>query len=288
MHINLFHQRLSSQERGASILSLLVNLLLMGLIFGASLTHFFETSRRAYDHEIIASTQERARAILDLMSFEIRMAGSGMPLGQPAFMTAGFSENALPLLPASTHQSLTIKLNESGRNAVIENSFSPSFNSLTFNVTSAEDLEAGDTIYISNMIVGGVGAMRATVSSVSGNAVTISAAYDISANTSFPAGSTVDRVSKLVFNSPPDWSGITRDAELGAVVVAPKSRFMLSYLNASGGQVSLPLTEAKILNEVSSLILTVMVKSDRPLKRGEHYLAQTQQVVALRNLIINR
>ena len=69
------------RERGFTLLEMLVSLGLMGLIFAGVLSFFMDTTRRARDAAIVAETQDQARSLGDLMSFELRMAGAGMPPG---------------------------------------------------------------------------------------------------------------------------------------------------------------------------------------------------------------
>jgi len=278
------------EEKGETLVSLLVNLVIMGIVFTVAIGHFFESSRRAFDHEIITRTEEQARTLLDLMSFEIRMAGSGMPLGQSTFIanSGGMGDAPLPILPSSGNSRIELRLNEYGVSTVLMEDYSPAAGSLSFNVASAADFEPGDTIYLSNMPAARSDGLEGRVTGVSGNTINIAGDFRTSSGAIFPAGSSVDRVTRVIFNSPVGNSGVTRDAEVGAVVLTPESSFSVVYMDEAGNNLSMPLTVNTISQNLAAISLTVFVESTMSLRVGGTYVAQAQQTIALRNLNMNR
>lgn len=284
-----FLRRLAAQA-GETMLSLLVSLALIGVIFAAALNSFLDASQSSMDLQIRARAEEQAKTILDLMAFDIRMTGAGMPLGQSGFAIGGSGLGAapLPILLTSTATNIALRLNESGSNTILSANYTPSSSSLTFSVASASDFESGDTLYISNMTVGGAAGLQGTVTGTTGTTITINNAYVASASTTFSSGSTVDRVTNVTFDSPNDWRGITRNAELGAVRLAPNSTFSASYRDASGTAIALPLTNTTVSANLASIQLTVSVRGDKTLRDGTIYTATAQETIALRNLNMNR
>jgi len=278
------------QESGETLVSLLVNMVIMGIVFTVAIGHFFESSRRAFDHEIMTRTEEQARTLLDLMSFELRMAGSGMPLGQSNFVanTSGLGDTPLPVLPSSNNTRIELRLNEYGVSTVLLEDYTPGAGSLSFNVVSANDFEAGDTLYLSNMPAAGRDGLQGRITSVSGSTISIASDYRGSVGATFPAGSSVDRVTRVIFNSPSGTDGITRNAEVGTVTLTPESSFSAIYLDGAGNALGMPLTANTISQNLAAISLNVFVESSMPLRVGGNYVAQAQQTIALRNLNMNR
>ncbi|MCO6430872.1 MAG: hypothetical protein J5J00_08420 [Deltaproteobacteria bacterium] len=97
-------------------------------------------------------------------------------------------------------------------------------------------------------------------------------------------GTICERVPLITYNSPVDWSGITRDAGLGAVLFAENSRFTIEYLDTSGAAITPPITEFNLINDIRRIKVTVEVRSAVPLRDGSTYTAAVSQTYSLRNL----
>lgn len=277
-------------ERGETLVSILAALMLAGLLLAGMMSVLLNTSRLSLDHEEIAKTEERARNVLQLIAFDARMAGSGMPLGQSFFAIggSGLGNAPLPLLTTATATSFTIRANELGVSTVLTAAYTPAPASLSFAVLSADDLAPGNAIYLSDMPAGGSNGLLGTIQSINGTTVTIRDTYVTSAGAQFAAGSTVDRVTSIAYSSPASGAGVTRDDGFGALLLEPQSRFSADYLDGTGAVLPLPLTEAAVRDSLSALRLTVTVASSRPLVSGQTYTATATQTVALRNLNLNR
>lgn len=276
-------------ERGETLLGVLVTLSLAGIVFGAAISSFLSASRHGFDQKIMAATEEQAKVIMDLMSYDIRMMGSGVPLGQTGFLMtdATLGDAPLPILTTSDENTLQFRLNEPGQITVLTASFDPA-STTTFSVFDSDNIYPGDFVYISNMSAGGTAALKATVASVSGNSVTIAAGFTTTPSTVFVSGSIVERVAQVTYDSPAGNGGITRDAGIGPVILSPGSSFSVEYLDGSGTAMVLPLTAATIASSLNSIRLTVNVNGRLTLKSGATFSTQLQQVIALRNINIAR
>lgn len=284
-------------------MGLLVTMGVSMTLLAAATASFFNISRRSLDHLTIATAQERAKSVLSLIAFDLRMIGSGMPLGQPAFTVADatLGDAPLPILTSSTRTRLVYRINENGATTVLYGTeFKPSAALRSFRVFSSKDLEVGDFIYISNMLpgagkdspnIGGIHGLRGKITSIGSGSqptVTIDPAYKTSAGAAFREGSTVERVTDVILDSPSNGTGITRNPETGAVVLAPRSTFSATYLDANGNALTLPLSAAAIANQLSAIRVTVQVTADRPLSGRRGYTAIATETVALRNLNVSR
>ena len=271
-------------------MGLVVSLFIGSVVLLGAIKGFTTTSRLSFDQKMMERAQEQARILTDMIAFDLRMAGSGMPIGQTSFLPtdALLGDAPLPILTSATSTNLTYRLNENGQNATLTADWTPAAGSLTFSVNTAADLEAGDTIYVTNMPSGGTHGLKGVVASVTATTVTITSAYTASAGAVFKMGNLVERVTTVVLDSPADGSGITRNAELGAVKLAPNSSLTLSYLDAAGAALVLPLTAAVIQQNLTAIRVNVNVVSPKPLSSGQYYTASAQTTVALRNLIYNR
>lgn len=281
--------RLSS-ERGESLMSFLVGTALVTVIFGAALNAFLDASHSSLDLRVKARAEEQAKTILDLMAYELRMLGSGMPLGQTGFAIgdAALGSAPLPVLLTSSSSRISFRLNETGAETVLVSDFTPGPSARTFSVASAADLDVGDTVYISDHTAGGTNGLSGVVEATSGATVTLANGFVSTSSAMFGAGSLVSRVTNVTFDSPADWSGVTRDPETGAVVLAPNSSFTVEYLDSSGAAIAIPLTSSSVADNLTSIRLTVSVRGDAELRSGGIYTATAVETIALRNLNMNR
>ena len=263
------------------------------MVLAAVLSSFLSTSRQARDNQIISRVNETARTLLDFIAFDVRMAGSGMPLGQSAFsLTDGsLGDTPLPILLTSDTENIQLRLNERGFDSVLSADYLPGPTNLTFSAFVTTDLENGDVIYLSDRPEGGNNGLQAVVTGLGSNSVTIRSDYATAPGSLFRAGSTLNRVSTVTYRSPSNWSGVTRqssDDGVGSVVLNPNTRFTVSYQDASGSTLPLPLTAAVVADNLSSLLLTVRARADRPLTSGVIYEAAASAQVSIRNLILSR
>lgn len=277
-------------EQGTTLLELLVGTLLFSILFLAVTSTFLDTTRKSHNNTIVMNTEDEVHTVLDFLSADLRMAGAGMPLGQGSFRSelALLGDAPLPILTSATSTFIQVRSNEAGWDTVLMTDFTPSPSQLSFSVLDAADLDVGDTIYLSDMTRGGAQGMRATVTGITGNTISIGSGYIASAAASFSAGSTINRVTDVTFNSPLDGSGITRDTGSGALLVAPNSSFTITYLDGAGVSLAPPLTPAVISSQLASLRLSVSVTSRQPLKNGTTYTATAERRIALRNMNLNR
>lgn len=284
-------------------MGLLVTMGVSMTLLAAATASFFTISRRSLDHLTMATAQERAKSVLSLIAFDLRMVGSGMPLGQAAFTIADatLGDAPLPILTSSTRSRIVYRINENGATTVLYGAeFKPSAALRSFRVFSAKDLEVGDTIYISNMLpgagkdspnIGGIHGLRGKIASIAAGAqptITIDSSFKTSTGAGFREGSTVERVTDVILDSPLSGSGITRNPETGAVALAPRSTFTATYLDGNGNSLIPPLSATTIANQLSAIRITVQVTSDRPLLDGAPYVATATETVALRNLNVSR
>lgn len=284
------HGNMVTQQNGETLMGLLVALFLSSIIFMAAFGHFFDTVRRAADHEIMTRARSQSQTILNLLASELRMMGGGMPLGQAGFMinTTGLGDAPLPLMTDATNELINFRVNERGETSILTTAFTPSASTLAFSVDSASDFVSGDSIYISNMTVGGLAGLKATISSVLGNSITLNDDYVATGLTTFQPGSSMARITTVRYQSFSNWSGIVRTADSSSVVLAPQSRMNLEYLNGQGIVLTLPLTAQVVAQDLCAIRLRVWVRDNTPLKDGTVFTAEAEQTIALRNLVINR
>ena len=69
-------------EAGETLLPLIVSISLATVVFAATMSSFFDATKHGFDQEVRLRALEEATAVLDLMAYDLRMLGSGMPLGQ--------------------------------------------------------------------------------------------------------------------------------------------------------------------------------------------------------------
>ena len=277
-------------DRGFTILELLIVLFLSSVFFATIGSSFLATMRQTADQEAVSRAEEHARTILDIIAYDLRMSGAGMPLGQSEFLpgAVGIGDDPLPILPSSDADNVDLRLSENGRNSYLINDYTPSSTDLTFSLFDASSFSDGDTIYLSDVGVGGDSGLRGTIRSISGNSITLESSYTATPGVSFASGSSAIVVKDIAYLSPGDRSGITRDDGDGPITLAERSTFQLEYLDSTATAMTLPLTTATIANNLSGIRLTISVQSQLPLESGAVYTATASQVISLRNLNLSR
>ena len=274
-------------DSGFTIVELMVAVVMGGLILGGVLTTVVQSTHKHHDYKVHLRTEEKARILLDAIVYDIRMIGSGLPVGAANFemddVTLGTAP--LPLLTTSSDTQINLRVSEKGLNTVTTANYTPSSTDLDITVMDPAEFIVGDTIYISDMPKGGDSGMQATVQSISGSILTIDSSYVATAGAIFNLGSYVFNVSDISYDSPADWSGITRNNGTGVQVLLPNTKFTLEYRDESGTVLSLPLTATQIANNLASIRVTVQVRSSAELHEGVGtYTAVAIQSVMLRNL----
>ena len=277
-----------NQQSGVTLIEMLVGMLIGSLVLSTAFAAFLDTTWRGMDLNTIAKTNERARAIVDLMVYDLRMMGSGMPLGQSGFVIGGTGMGTAPypIFNTVTSTLLSFRMNEKGVSTVLSANNTPSSSALTFSVLSSSNFSVGKTVYISNMPTGGSAGLMGTIASTTATTITLASGYTATATTTFNSGSTVEPVTNMIYTS--NTSGITRNAEFGAVVLAPNSSFTASYLNNSATAMTLPLTNTNIANDLAAISVSVSIRSESKLHNRSYYTALATETVGLRNLNLNR
>ena len=263
----------------------------LGLVIMTSVaSQFFQTSKHSFNHQLALDVEEQAKLILDMISADMRYLGSSLPISQDNFLItdALLGDAPHPILVSSDDEKLDIRLNPDGNITVLTADYTPSLTALTFAVLSASSYQAGDTVYISNMSVGGEEGFQGVVTSVSGNNISVDTSFIASSGATFGSGSIVERSSYVTYESTSNWDDVTRTDEYGTVTVHPRGRFEVRYLDMSGAEISLPLTPSSIKDDLAAVEITVSVQGELKRKDGEVQFAEAKQIIGLRNLSIGR
>ena len=271
-------------------MELLCSISIMSVIMVSVVESMLDTAHRSWDHKLITTTEEQARAIFDMLAYDLRMMGSGMPLGQASFKISDgtLGTASLPILLDATSTYVSIRVNETGKDTVLTSDYTPNSTNLSFTVLDPSDFSVGDSIYLSDMLRGGSEGLAGTISSISGDTISIDSSYVMSEGAAFTKGCTASRVTTVTYNSPSDWSGITRNNQRTTEVIAVQSTFSIRYLDGSGNELTLPLTAAVIDDSLAQVELTISVRTTNPLRDGSIYTAILLKRIALRNLNYNR
>jgi hypothetical protein len=273
-------------ERGESLLGILAALLISAIVLSSGTSFFINSLRHSTDIRSFTQAQITAGSFLDLMSFELRMLGSGMPLTQDDFgyddPTVG--ELALPLLRSASPSRITFRMNETGTSAVLTDDFIPSSSGHSLTVDSSIGFNPGDTVYLSSFSTGGTQGLQGVIGSISENTIHLSS-FTTTAGARFPASSLIQPVSEVTFNS--SLEGVTRTSSRGVSIQSRNTSFELTYLDAAGQPLPLPLTTTAIRESLAGVKIVVREES-----RSRFGVAATtteaRQTVALRNLILSR
>ncbi len=288
-------KRSTKMDRGFSLLEVLVSSLVIMVLMTGVVQTFYGTSKRSYDDQIMTRANEEARTLLDYMSYDIRMAGAGVPFAQTAFSigTASLGDAPFPILLTATSTFIQIRLNEKGINTVLSSDITlPASGSTSLGISipliSTADFLRGDTIYLSDLTTGGTAGLKGLITYVTSTDVTINPIYTSSPTTIFKAGTTAERVATISYNSPSDWTGISRGDGASTIVLQPNTQFNLTYKDTIGNTLTLPLTSTVVKDNLSSILATIRVKSAKKLSNGSHYIASATQEISMRNLILSR
>lgn len=284
-----FRKKTRHASAGFTLIEALVTLVLSAIIFVGLVKEYSDSIGRAHDQKIITATNLKSQSIVQMMGAELRILGNGVPFDQANFQIAEDTLSDMtvtdPIDLTSDNDTIIFRLNESGEVYLLTAVFDPA-SSLTINLTDVSGLEVNDPIYLSNSVVDKDDGLYGIITGVNAgaNTVTINAGYVASPAATFPIGTILEEVPEITFNSPSDWSGITRNSGFGNVLLAPDSRFSVVYLDQAGATITLPLTTSILVDTLRKLRLTVAVRSSRPLTNGTTYTATSSQTFTLRNL----
>lgn len=276
------------KEAGSSLISLMVSVGLLSLVLAGATKFIFNSSRDSYDLENRISNVDNIRRAFKLISKELRVAGSSLPLGQANFSATdvALGDSALAVLTTSNASQIVFRINENGITRFLTSSYTPSGASLVITLNDASNIFAQEDIYISNMSIGGNDGLRGTFTGVSVNTVTISSLYSSSAGATFGVGSILTPSVEVTYGN---LNGeVTRSDSYGTVVLAPRALISFTYLDASGTALALPLTNASIANSLSAVRVNITSTAKNVQKNGATHVLTQSQVIGLRNLIISR
>jgi type II secretory pathway pseudopilin PulG len=280
----------ASTERGSSLLEVLVAVTMIGLIFSGLVTQYSNSVSNSYDHSLRIAAQVQAQAVLQTVISELRVLGNGVPFDQANFQigesTLSDTTVTEPIDIAVTSGSkISFRLNESGTVHLLTADFDPAATT-TISLTDVDGIVANDEIYLTNSVIGGDDGLYATVASVDANAktVTLNADYVTSPGATFDTGTILEEVPDVIYNSPIDGSGVTRNSGYGDVLLAPNSTMSLTYYSFDGTELTPPLTNSDIINSLRSIKVAITLTSPRSLSSGATYTTTVEQRVGIRNL----
>ncbi|MBL7661564.1 hypothetical protein JNK13_02315 [bacterium] len=312
---------LDLNHSGQSLLDLLVTLMIGGIIVGGTLASFIDTGRRVRDNRTVIETEETARSIAELMVYELRGAGAGMPLGQDYFAIGDGDLGNVPEpiivtagggYTSSDASKITFRRNVTGKGSFLKVLYAPILmcalcpvpNIVT--VADSSQFFIGEYVYLSSKLSGSdypENGMYAQIEDIVGGVIgqltlkRSSMVRKTSPAQIFPIGSTIDPVQDIVYDGSNPTLGITRSVskasfrDTATVVLAPNSSLEIKYYDKTvgptdevGAEIALPLTAAKLANDLMTIRFTVTVDSPRPLSNGDTYTAEVTRYVFPRNL----
>lgn len=286
-----------NNELGATLLELMVAIVISSITLSSMMLTITQLAKYAADQKTRLLTQLQAQSIIDMITPELRMIGNGVPFHQANFLIGAenLSDSTAtePILVAdSTSSQIKFRINETGDTYILSAAFNPA-STTTITLASIGNIKAGDFVYLTNSVVDLDDGLYGSVASINSgaNTITLNSGAIYPSGATFPTGTILEVVPTITYNSPNDWSGITRDSGSGSVLLAPNSTMSISYLNQSGTAITLPMTTvpttpypATDLQNLRSLSITVQVRSTRALfSTNAIYTASATQSVAVRN-----
>ncbi|MDD2943243.1 MAG: prepilin-type N-terminal cleavage/methylation domain-containing protein [bacterium] len=272
-------------EFGYTLFELMVALSMSAILMSGVMSSYINMISVSADHEVVARIDENARTILEMVVFDLRMAGTGMPIGQDDFAIgdALIGEAPLPVLLDSTTDYLRFRLNETGFQTTNVFEFIPS-EDLYLYLASTAGLKEGNILYVSDAAVDGHDGFRGQIRSIAGNTVRMEDDYTASTNAIFPAGSSVSPVNEITYQSFDDWSGVVRAVNGESIQLAENTRVSFTYLNRDRETISLPLSDSEVADSLYAVDVVVWARSEEKLSDGDVYQATAKQRVVFRSL----
>jgi hypothetical protein len=182
---------------------------------------------------------------------------------------------------------VSFRINEFGASTTLTAPFSAAQGSRTLSVASTAGFSPGDTLYLSNMPVGGTAGLRGSIASVGSTTITLDENFIASPSALFAAGSTVEPVKQLVYEQ--SQNRITRDDGDGPIVLAPQSSVHFTFLDLQGNALTVPLTAEVIKSSLAAVRIQIELQTAAAASSNNTpYSTVTSQTVALRNINLNR
>lgn len=269
--------------RGETIASFLVGVLVSAVLLSAAVSGLTTFSRSSNDHRQVSDTEIAARKILDEMSYELRLAGGGIPFYLSNFQIGDstLGNSPLPILTSASQTEISFRINQRGRVGVLSSQFDPS-TSQNISLVDATGFSVGQSIYLTSVAPNSPNGLHGIIQSVVGSIVTIQANPVYSAGAIFQPGTLAQPVNLITYRS--DESGISRIDGENVYSLSANSSFSLEYLGNDSTALSLPLNETMIRTLLSSIRVTVTTESNLPMTGGNTRSAQLDSRVSLRGL----
>jgi type II secretory pathway pseudopilin PulG len=272
---------------GFTIVELIAGLFISSFVMVGVIKSFALITTTGNDQRIRIITRLQAEATLYSVGSEIRAMGNGVPFDQANFQIgeSTLSDPTLtyPLVVATSDaDSITFRVNESGRTYILTDDYEASAGAV-IELTDVEGLDVGEKIYITNSVVGEDDGLYGVINNVNTvqKKITLST-RDYSPDATFKKGSLLEQVSNVTYEKLVD--DVFRDNEANSVAMAPNSTISFRYLNSAGTEISPPLTESHLVNDVRNIEVTVSVTSDSNLSSGVPHVTTVSQIFSLRNL----
>ena len=273
---------------GFSLIELLTSIAITSAIITGAVAFFADTTHNTQDRATIIKTKLHASHLLELIVSEIRMAGAGVPMQQKNFSAqdSSLKDAPLPVLTNSNEYSITFRITSTGEIITTTEDFQPSNSNLSFSALPTRNLKTGDMIYISNSTTGGQEAMLATINSISKDRIYITKNYFSSEDAYFRKGSICTKTTLVTYQSITPETGIERIENGSIAPLARNATVKFKYLDQNGDSIKLPLNSSTISNALSSISVSVNIKSQHRLRNGNYHNEIMQQAVAIRNIVV--
>lgn len=277
------------RERGFTVIELMVSLTVTSIIFLGILQSYSNAVAASDDQKQRLAASLQAKAVLEAVGAELKTLGNGVPFDQANFQ---IGENTLsdvtvtePIIVANTTaDEISFRINESGRTHLLTADFDPSLE-FTVYLTDVNTLVVGDTIYITNSVLGEDDGLYGVINSVNtlSKSVVLDLGMQFGGTATFETGSLFEKVSVVTYDN--IGGGITRSNGTTIAQMAPSGVIRFKYFTNEGVEVGLPLTHDKLINSLRSIQVTIEISTPRPLSSGNIYTAIVTQSFALRNLV---
>jgi len=225
---------------------------------------------------------------MDLITADLRLVGSGMPLTQSSFdpFNSAIGDAALPILTNASKTFISFRINESGASTFLTSPIQPSSSSRTLSVASTTGFQRGDEVYLSNFPSAGNEGLRGVVESVGNGQIGLSASFTTTPNALFPEGSVLSPTRMITYANTRAGS-VARTSSNGSVSEIPGVNFELTYMDLA----NLSLGSTVDLQRIKRWLGAIQVRAfsnsaSRFTKKAA--VIQLQESVTLRNLIVSR
>lgn len=244
-------------QSGFTLLELLVTMALSSVLFLMVSSQYAMVTRTAFNNRVESTSKELAQILLDQITYDLSMAGAGMPLGQLEFKINNgiFGNRVLPVLPSNSGANqIQIRIPSRGRKSLLVTNLSLASSPYYFNVVDASDFRVGDVVYLNNASAGGDQGLYGEIGGISGDQITLSnsSLVPIVSTTNFYPGSMITPM-RTVSYSVVGGDLIRSDHIEGDIALAPVAALNFTYFAEDGSQIALPLDHSKIANLLASI-----------------------------------